>query len=47
MLAAIKAHDAGLAEKAIRAEVTKAAAEVTRLLGSGNSAGPGNAVRKS
>lgn len=47
MLTAIKARDAGLAERAIRAEVTKAAAEVTRLLGSGNSAGPGSAAQKS
>jgi GntR family transcriptional regulator, trigonelline degradation regulator len=33
MLEAIKARDAGSAEKIIRDEVTKAAAEVTRLLG--------------
>jgi DNA-binding GntR family transcriptional regulator len=32
MLKAIRAHDAGLAEKAIREEVNKAASEVTRLL---------------
>lgn len=47
MLAAIKARDAGLAESTIRAEVTKAAAEVTRLLGGGSSAGPANAARRS
>jgi GntR family transcriptional regulator, trigonelline degradation regulator len=38
MLAAVKAGDAELAERTIREEVTKAAAEVTRLLGGGNSA---------
>src|SRR6202023_1292656 len=38
MLAAIKARDPGLAERTIWAEVTKAAAEVTRLLGGGNTA---------
>jgi GntR family transcriptional regulator, trigonelline degradation regulator len=47
MLAAIRARDAELAERTIRAEVTKAAAEVTRLLGGTNSAGPANAARRS
>lgn len=37
MLKAIQARDAGLAEKAIREEVNKAAAEVTRLLAKGSS----------
>jgi DNA-binding GntR family transcriptional regulator len=47
MLAAIKARDAGLAERTIRAEVTKAAAEVTRLLGGGNLAGPAKVAQRS
>jgi GntR family transcriptional regulator, trigonelline degradation regulator len=47
MLVAIKERDASLAEKSIRAEVTKAAEEVMRLLGDGKSAGPGNAISPS
>jgi DNA-binding GntR family transcriptional regulator len=46
MLAAIKARDAGRAERTIRAEVTKAAAEVTRLLGGGNSAAAPNVPQR-
>jgi DNA-binding GntR family transcriptional regulator len=47
MLAAIKARDPGLAERTIRAEVTKAAAEVTRLLGGGNTARSTSGVPRS
>jgi DNA-binding GntR family transcriptional regulator len=47
MLAAVKTGDASLAERTIREEVTKAAAEVTRLLGGGNAARPGNGVQRS
>jgi DNA-binding GntR family transcriptional regulator len=47
MLAAIKACDPGLAERTIRAEVTKAAAEVTRLLGGVNTARSTSGVPRS
>ena len=47
MLAAIKARDPGLAERTIRAEVTKAAAEVTRLLGGVNTARSTSGVPRS
>jgi CRISPR/Cas system-associated exonuclease Cas4 (RecB family) len=40
MLKAVRAKDAGLAERAIREEVHKAAAEINRLLAKGPAPSP-------